>query len=309
MQSLKELRENIDSVSTMGMVVQAMQEISVMKMQKERKGVIQTRSFLTQLSAVFYDVKMSYKNKILRILSKKNKGMDEFSSFVKNGKSVSVLLSSNGKLQGDIISKVFKFFMEGIKDKNDDIIIVGKVGKELYENSSGRKQATFFEIPDSDVKIEDLKQLVLALVNYQKIDVYYGKFESIVTQTAIVSNVSGYKTEDKVQNLLYKDVKEIEKKPIPKNGKNPDEYRHFLFEPSLDEILQFFETQVFASLFKQTVSEAQLARHGSRIRSMGEAVSHIETEKKSLSTKERRTKQMITNKKQIEKLSGVMLWS
>lgn len=307
MQSLKELRENIDTVSAMGMVVQAMQEISVMKMQKERKGVEQTRYFLAQLSSIFYDVKMSYKNRILRILSRKNKGTDEFSSFVKNGKSVSVLLSSNGKLQGDIISKVFKHFIEGVKDKNDDIIIVGKVGKEMYGNSGIKKQATFFEIPDSDVKIEDLKELVLALVNYQKIDVYYGKFESIVTQTAIVSNVSGYKTEDNVENLLYKDVKEFENKT--KDGKNPDEYRHFLFEPSLEEILQFFETQVFASLFKQTVSEAQLARYGSRIRSMSEAVSHIETERKSLFAKERRTKQMIGNKKQIERLSGILLWS
>ncbi len=307
MQSLKELRETIDTVSTMGMVVQAMQEISVMKMQKERKGVIQTRSFLDQLTAVFYDVKMSYKNKILGILSKKNKGTDDFSSFVKNGKSVSVLLSSNGKLQGDIISKVFKFFIESIKDKNDDIIIVGKVGKELYGKSGNKKEPQYFEIPDSDVKIEDLKELVLALVNYQKIDVYYGKFESIVTQTAIVSNVSGYKTEDKVQDLLFKDMKETAAKS--KDEKNPHEYRHFLFEPSLNEILQFFETQVFASLFKQTVSEAQLARHGSRIRSMGEAVSHIETEKKTLSTKERRTKQMFSNKKQIERLSGVMLWA
>ncbi len=307
MQSLKELRETIETVSTMGMVVQAMQEISVMKMQKERKGVLQTRSFLEQLTEIFYDVKISYGNKIAHFLKRKNKNTEELSSFVKNGKSVSVLLSSNGKLQGDIISKVYKFFIEAVKSNNDDIIIVGKVGKELYGNSGIKKQAQYFEIPDSDVKIEDLKELVLALVNYQKIDVYYGKFESIVTQTPIVSNVSGYKTEDDPQNILYKEINKPDKGK--KTDPDSDTMRKFLFEPSIGEILQFFETQVFASLFKQTVSEAQLARYGSRIRSMGEAIGHIENEKKSLTNKERRTKQMLGNKKQIERLSGILLWS
>ncbi len=303
MQSLKELRENIAAVGTMGMVVQAMQEISVMKMQKERNGVVQTRFLLDRLTDVFYDVKTNYRKKILRIVRKKNKDLEEHSSFVKNGKSAAVFLSSNGKLQGDIIAKVYKYYAESIKNKTDDIFIVGKVGKAMYESSGSKKPIQYFEIPDSDVKIDDLKELVLSLINYQKVDVYYGKFESIVTQNPTVSNVSGHKTEDNIQNLLYKDVEEKDK-----NGKEKDDYKHFLFEPSLENILQFFETQVFASLFKQTVSEAQLARYGSRIRSMGEAIGHIEGEKKNLLSKERRTKQMINNKKQLERLSGVMLW-
>lgn len=305
MQSLKELRENITAVGTMGMVVQAMQEISVMKMQKERNGVVQTRFLLDRLTDVFYDVKTNYRKKILRIVKEKNKDMEEQSSFVKNGKSAAVLLSSNGKLQGDIIAKVYRYFIESVENKNDDIIIVGKVGKAMYEASRKNKPIQYFEIPDSDVKIEHLKDLVMTLINYQKVDVYYGKFESIVTQNATVSNVSGHKTEDNIQNLLFK---EEESKDKDKKGEEKDSYKHFLFEPSLENILQFFETQVFASLFKQTVSEAQLARYGSRIRSMGEAIGHIENEKKNLLNKERRTKQMINNKKQIERLSGVMLW-
>lgn len=303
MQSLKELRENISAVSTMGMVVQAMQEISVMKMQKERNGVVQTRFLLDRLTDVFYDVKTNYRKKILKIVNKKNKNIEEQSSFVKNGKSAAVLLSSNGKLQGDIIGKVYKHYIETVQNTNDDIIIVGKVGKAMYESSKSKRPVQFFEIPDSDVKIEHLKDLVVTLINYQKVDVFYGKFESIMTQNATVSNVSGHKTEDNIQNLLYNEADEKDTKGQPK-----DSYKHFLFEPSLEDILQFFETQVFASLFKQTVSEAQLARYGSRIRSMGEAIGHIDTEKKSLLNRERRTKQMINNKKQIERLSGVMLW-
>lgn len=303
MQSLKELRESISAVSTMGMVVQAMQEISVMKMQKERNGVVQTRFLLDRLTDVFYDVKTNYRKKILKIVNQKNKNIEEQSSFVKNGKSAAVLLSSNGKLQGDIIGKVYKHYIDAVENTNDDIIIVGKVGKAMYESSRVKRPAQYFEIPDSDVKIEHLKDLVVTLINYQKVDVYYGKFESIMTQNATVSNVSGHKTEDNIQNLLFSEDTEKGKK-----GNEKDSYKHFLFEPSLENILQFFETQVFASLFKQTVSEAQLARYGSRIRSMGEAIGHIDNEKKNLLNRERRTKQMIDNKKQIERLSGVMLW-
>src|SRR5690606_25614490 len=155
----------------------------------------------------------------------------------------------NAKLQGDIISKVYKFFLEGVKSKNDDVIIVGKVGKELYENSGIKKKALYFEIPDSDVKIEDLKELVLALVNYQKIDVYYGQFESTVTQTPVVSNVSGHKTEDDPQNILYKEIHESEngknekqsmRKLLLNSSKEKDEkevMKKFLFEPSIEYML------------------------------------------------------------------------
>src|SRR5690606_23854602 len=106
----------------------------VMKMQKERNGVVQTRFLLDRLTDVFYDVKTNYRKKILKIVNKKNKNIEEQSSFVKNGKSAAVLLSSNGKLQGDIIGKVYKHYIETVQNTNDDIIIVGKVGKAMYES-------------------------------------------------------------------------------------------------------------------------------------------------------------------------------
>jgi len=82
----------------------------------------------------------------------------------------------------------------------------------------------------------------------------------------------------------------------------------FIFEPSLEKLLNFFETQVFSSLFKQTVTEAELARLASRIKAMEQAIVFITTRMENLSSAQRRAKRNLENRKQLERVAGISLW-
>ena len=63
-----------------------------------------------------------------------------------------------------------------------------------------------------------------------------------------------------------------------------------------------------ANLFSQTLLENQLARHASRVNAMEEALVHIEEEGKKLNHEKITSKHALQNRKQLETISGLVLW-
>jgi F0F1-type ATP synthase gamma subunit len=277
----KSLLQEVALVDSIKTISEAYQEISVMKMQKIRHSVLYTRQYLAELSDLFYDVKEAYKLE-LSLEKKKHHRVIE-----KNGKSVAILLSANTKLYGDIINRVSENFLKYITDSQDDIIIVGKLGRELVENQLPGRKYLYFEIPDVDIKLQDLKALATALINYEKVTAFYGQFESVVTQNPVAVNISG-------DNPLKSDKQR--------------EVKKFIFEPLLTEVMKFFESQIVSSLVKQSVNESQLSRHASRILAMEMALTNIESKQKILKGDQKRLKRIVDNKKQLESFSGSQMW-
>jgi F-type H+-transporting ATPase subunit gamma len=299
MQNKQDLQQNIELVSTLKMITQAYEEISIMRMQKIRNSVLKTRDFLVQLSGVFYDTKQSH-NRFLKLLINYD-DVDRISPYAllpQNGKKLAVYLSANERMNGEIISKVFHSFADYIKEKEKtneeyDILIVGRIGKELYlQRGDMPEKYTYLEIPDDNVKLEDMKNLVHQMIQYQEIDMFYGQFVNVINQEAATSNITGDKPFD---SKLFKAQKE-------------DPKRKFLYEPSIDDIYTFFETQIFSALLKHTIDESHLARYASRIKAMDESMANIDAKAKVLRAEERKLKKSTQNKKQNEAIAGFALW-
>lgn len=292
------LAQEIDTVESFKLLAQAYEEISVIKMQGVRSLVLKTRDFLEGISDVFYDVKTSYRNQIVNLLKKEAKhDFTTLTTFQKNGRTAVVLLSANTKLYGDIVPRTFQMFLDSVANTTDDVVIVGKLGRELFEEredlSAGRQEKrayTYFEIPDAKIEAEDLKPIVTHIFPYEQVTVYYGKFVNVINQTPTAASISGGKT--------YTTEEEDQPKTNTK----------FLFEPTLDKVLHFFESQIFGALFKQTVHESQLARHASRIRAMEEALENIQDRIVGLHNQQRKLRRLQAGKKQIQALSGISLW-
>jgi ATP synthase F1 gamma subunit len=291
MQNKRGLTEQIELMGTLKLITQAYQEISVMRMQRIRDAVLKTRIFLDEISAVFANVKENYRNQVMFRFHGKKKDPKKLLELNKNGKEVAVLISTNSKLNGEIISKVFRDFIAYIQTHEVDVVIVGKVGVQMLQQAGIKKQYTFFELDENNISLESLKPLVLDLVQYKQVNVFYGRFESLMFQNVDKSNLSGDVNEDGETDSKTEKSREIDQ---------------FIFEPSIEKILQFFETQIFSSLVKQTVSEAELARYASRIRAMDEAMQHIDKTNKDLYGQRRKLKQIINNKKQLEIVSRVI---
>lgn len=287
----KTIKEDIDLLDTLKSLCTSYEELSVIKMQKIRTFVLATRQFNVKLSDVYVNVKTSYQRQVSELMKKKHiTDPKKFVRTVKNGRSVAVFISANTKLHGPIVEEIFKDFKTFIATGTSDIMIIGKLGRELYEKmstSSVKKNYLYFEIPDMDINLEDLKSIVYHLLQYEHITVFYGQYDSMLKQVAQRSNITG--------DIVIQESTETQ----------PNQ---FLFEPTLETILDFFETQIFSALFKQTVHESQLARFASRIQAMEYALNKIDHQQGALNIRQRRDFRNMENKNQLERLAGISLW-
>jgi F0F1-type ATP synthase gamma subunit len=292
MEEKHKLAQEISVTQSLQLLATAYEEISVMKMRLARDSVLHTRDFLSSLSDVFVNVKTSYTKKFMQ--ENKNKPATlQFSTHQTNGKDIFVLLSAANKLYGDIVYKTFELLKEKVQQsENADIIIIGRTGKELFETTFPGKTYTFYDLPDIVPNIAVLKPIIEQMLQYEHVTVFYGRFFNVVKQEAVAVSISGDEP--------------IEKK-AEEQTPNVQKYG-FLFEPSIEELFYVFESQIFSSLFKQTLAEEELARLASRITTMEQAISFINTRIGRLTTAEKRAKRQIDNRKQLERLAGIRLW-
>lgn len=279
--SLKDLAENYE-------------EIAAQKMQKIKDTVLTTRDFLSELSDIFVDLKSSYPKEVKDLLTKRKKQDKTIASFLqKNGKLLMVYLSSNGRLYGPVTKKTFELFISDLKNKKEnevDIVIIGSAGKEMFDNSIYKRKYQYIDIPDDNITADHLKTLLKIYLQYEGVHIYYGKFGNVVRQNAISTSITG------------DDIFETE---VPSTIPRED---RFIFEPVFEKVFRFFETQIMSNLFRQTFHENQLARQASRVNAMEEALIHIEEETKRLVKQKIRIKHILQNKKQLETISGFILW-
>ncbi len=290
----KIIAENLEALNSLKNLAESYEEIAVIRMQKIKDSVLKTRDFLQDLSDVFVDLKSSYDREVKELLAKRKQGSKSILPLLqKNGRTLMVYLSSNGRLYGAVTQKTYRLLINDLKKpeaENSDLLIIGSAGRDMYEASGMKKPFTYFDLPDIGVDIAHIKGLMAKFLQYDRVHVYYGRFDNVVNQTPIGTSITG-------ENIFETEVTA----PLSRDDR-------FIFEPALEKIFYFFETQIIANLFSQTLLENQLARHASRVNAMEEALLHIDEESKKLNVLKRLIKHQMQNKKQIETIAGLAIW-
>lgn len=288
----KIINENLEALNSLKDLAESYEEIAVVRMQKIKTSVLTARDFLAELSDVFVDLKSSYNREVKDLITKRKTNDKSILPLLqKNGKTLYVYLASNGRLYGSVTQKTYRLFVLDLKKTDPattDLLIIGSAGKEMYESSGAVRPFTYFDIPDVGVDISHIKGLMQKFLQYEAVKVYYGKFGNVVNQNPIGTSITG-------DSIFESEVIET----VNREDK-------FIFEPILEKIFYFFETQIIANLFSQSLLENQLARHASRVNAMEEALTHIEEETKKLVQQRNQLKHQTQNKKQLETLSGVL---
>ena len=284
----QEIQSDIAELTTLRTLVRAYEEIASYRMKRTRDSVLANRQFLTELNDVFEQVRISYARKVNELAKEKGKpGEEKITFLAHNGKTVTVFLSANTGLYGDIVQSVFDLFIEEIRQGKNEVTIVGKHGLSLFLSEEPDRPYTYFDLPDNAVSSSDLDEIIKHIVQYEEIHVYYGEFINVVQQKPNRLTISA----------------EISLKEDVVKGKN-----FFIFEPSLENILMFFETEIFASLFEQSVREGQLAKFASRVMAMDSADVNIAEKLSELKFEKLRVLHRVANRKQLNSMSGRRIW-
>jgi F-type H+-transporting ATPase subunit gamma len=284
MQAYKQVKEAIDLNKQMKQLMQAYQEQAIMQINVARYSVVSSREFMQELTDIFFNVKTSYAA-LLKKLEKEGKATHTLTQ--KNGKEALVLLSSNEKFYGDIISRICRLFYERASTTTADLIIVGKEGKRFYDQTLNPRPYRYFEIPDRTISLPLLRPLLQTIIPYEQVMMFYGKFNNIVTQDPVEVPLIGN---------------------LPTEEEEQSGQENFLFEPSVEKIMEFFESQIFSLLFNQTVNEGKLARFASRIKAMEFAQTNLNKQLGFLFHTEHRIRTININKKQLQLFAGRSLW-
>ncbi len=287
----KRLQGDIDFFSNLQILAQTYVEVAAARVQSVRTQVVHNRGFLDDLARLYKQIKESYHHELVLLTLKRKQGARFGWSIVKkNEKSAYVFIASNAGLFGDIVPRVFSLFLEKIKEEKTphDIFIVGRVGKRLWEESHFPGNPISLDFPDDKFDMAEFKDMSEKLVTYEKVMVFYGQFENIISQLPVVNTITG-------NEALV--------------GKAEGPKISYFFEPSIMEIVEFFEREIFSSLLVQTIDESQLSKQASRMVYMDKASDVIFSKLKATRLAKQRLSHYLLNKKQREAMAGFTLWN
>ncbi len=274
-------------------IAQTYQEVSALRMRRIKNYVLKNRDFLSGLAHVFARVRVSYEEGLKHFLESKGikapKEQQDYISrmnfSVKNGRDALVLISANTGLYGDIIRRVFEYFVKHLDDKSDPVI-VGKIGRVLFEQRFPDREFKYYELSDSEPAPVVVNRLIKDLNSYEHVIVFHGKFKDILQQEPSQTSVAG----DRLSLEVREDLKKI----------------NCIFEPTLEEVFQFFETEIKKTLFEQSLYEASLSKFTSRMVSLDSASSNVTQRIKRLRLQEAVYKHRQADKEKNTVLSSVL---
>lgn len=279
MDSLKQSQENLKLISSLKDITSAYQTLSNMRMNQIQDEVLNTRNFLEGVAKIYNHAKSAY-------FSASKENIDEASTSIsflrKNEKKVVVYLSANERFYGTLLLDTWREVQNylGINNGETDLVVAGEIGRGLIKNQSSASGIEhYFRLDDENPSPEEIKRIFNFINDYEEIIVFHGRFQTPLRQDPVKTNVSG--------GVSFE--QEIET-------------REYLFEPSPEEILKFFENEIREALFKQSVLEHQLARFASRMIAMDQATQNADEKIEKLKYKANRLKNQAENKKQLNRV-------
>jgi ATP synthase F1 gamma subunit len=283
----RELNFEAEFLDTLHTILETYEEIAATRMGRIRSSVLGNRIFLLEINEIFQQVKSSYKTQIELLMKNKLVKDPAKMTFIKrNGKTLYVFISANTGLYGSIIRKTYEVFLDNLKQNPGDVAILGHLGLEIFVADKIKTPLVYFEFPDDKIDDASVKKIVEYIVKYEQVLVFYEKFNNVINQTPIVTNISG--------------------DPLP--GEKSGPAASYFFEPSLEKIMEFFEKEILASIFQQTIFESQLAKFASRMVSLDFASENTRTKLKGVLLDKNKIKHQEENKKQLEKFASMKLW-
>jgi F0F1-type ATP synthase gamma subunit len=195
---------------------------------------------------------------------------------------LAVAMTTNNRFYGVINLEVMKKFLSETKGKKMKQMVVGKIGISHLQ-SVNFKDPIEEMVLDRDVpQINDLEKLLEMARNYEKILLFYPQFRTVYTQTPAVTDIAYNRVgeerllepPERGTNSPARNASRSDAGRPTREQKTITEGPHFIFEPELPKIVEFFETQIRTILLQRVLLEMELSVTASRLQAMSRAKEH-----------------------------------
>ncbi len=264
--SAREIKVKIRSINNTKQITKAMEMVSASKMRKSQLVALNSRPYCEKALQMLGELSAHTDARLHPLLNKIE------------GKTALLVITSDKGLCGGLNSNVLKKAYKLAKEKNADVIVVGKRARDFFSRRNFNIAAEFFGIGDT-VKTEEASPIAEFLINnygegkYGSILAVYTNFLSTLKQEAVVRQVLPVSIEG---------IKEIVAGIVPERGRfsgdvlkqkeevYPYSYE-YVYEPSpqivLDRLLkELLHVQVYHMILESNASE-----HSARMMAMKNA--------------------------------------
>ena len=282
MKTLKKIKEDLKLVGTLENIIEVFEEIANIKMRQIKEKVLKSRKMFEELLACYQRVKGSY-------LAGVESGILKEAKFKEKQGTCIVFLSANELFYGGFIFQLWEKTKMLIKTKKPKCLVtIGSIGKSLISKEKFTFKSYAFEFEELKIGEKEISQVMEILENYFPIFIVHGKYER------------GF-----LQKIKITEISEKRLPPPLEEMKTPEIY---IFEPSVEEVLNFFEREIVKVLFLQTILEHHLAKLAARVIAMFQAREKAKILKRKLKIEEMKRKKELLNKRQIELFGSHSLW-
>jgi ATP synthase F1 gamma subunit len=237
MPSVKQQQQILEDSEALKGVAEAYTEISALKLQKIRSSIEANRGFFQEIAEVYHVINVeAFKHHTFKTPKKG---------------TVSILLTSNSHFYGALERNLVKFFIVNTTKFQTDRIAIGITAKEMLQAFSYFHPYSHLVFQHDLPSAAEIRSLVATILNYEQIMVYYSRMHSVIIQ------------EPHVVDIVQKPPEQY----IQSSAKKVD----YIFEPEIELMMNFFESQVTLLLMEQTFLESELARAAARLTAMDQA--------------------------------------
>jgi F-type H+-transporting ATPase subunit gamma len=302
MAKINEIKEQQIVVRSVGDFANSLQQIATMRMTSLRKSVLASRAFVDEATLILRELKKEKSKQVFKQLRKVD---HKFQIPLRNRKAVIVVSSYQG-LCGSYNTEIIKKLETVLPDHIDaDFFVIGSKGQEYFRKQVLKNPSLKFypyDVPE-DVQIEDLRKLITMFTYYDEIFLIYSKFINTTTREVVFLKLA----EPAI------DEEEEQQPDQPKKDKNKAIDKKlegkFIFEPSIDEIIQNITDKLRYALFRQQILDSKLALYTAQMVAMQTASDNAKDLMKTLQLEYNKARRKMIDKKIQEVQAGRALWS
>lgn len=241
------IQHELEQINTVEDLTGVFESVASIKIARIRNRVVASKEFFAELWQTYRSLRVDPKEQLTRANKKSN------------GRNVLVAVTAEGKLSGEIGTKVINEVVAAYSAAEDtDVIVLGAHGA-LQLNQRGIAVTQVFHLPDSDTQFS-VTEMIETLQAYEQISVFYQTYESLrVQQVARIELISA--------------VRELSNEA---DGETEQEVEivsthEYIFEPGAAEIADYLESLMMGVALTQVLMESKLAQYASRFNAMNAA--------------------------------------
>jgi len=228
MVTLNQVSIRIRDIRSFRGLLEVYEDLAAQKMQKVRGEIASYREYTGILTTMSSELEVDISSVVKKNVKQK----------------AAVLISSDKGLYGNAFGSVSKEFSEYLQGSQADAFVVGGIGDEILRNGGHDLK---YQLINSDVA--SLNDLWKTLSEYQEINIYYLRYDSLAKQSVDKVHISGSVLPSEDESYEY----------------NKENKLRFLYEPSVMEVAEVFAKEILSFLAEQTMKEADLAKYAARL--------------------------------------------